>query len=188
MSLSAPVLWTTLTLVVVFDSTLLLTLTVPSLQIWPPRGRNTWEYRLTWSLFSLATPGFLAVGGLDAKSLGGTRWIGTAGTLTGGGALFGIGTAWASYAMGYLGRRGALGLERELITDGPFSVTRNPGYLGDLLLMVGYTLLSDSRQAGLLALIGSVWFLLAPLAEEPWLEAHYGEPYRRYKERCPRWI
>ncbi|MCS3937255.1 protein-S-isoprenylcysteine O-methyltransferase Ste14 [Salinibacter ruber] len=105
-----------------------------------------------------------------------------------GSALFAFGTALAGYAIGHLGRQGALGLEASLVTGGLFSVSRNPGYLGDLILVAGYTVLSDSRLAGIVGAVAAVWFVLAPFAEEPWLNERYGEAYRRYKERCPRFI
>jgi protein-S-isoprenylcysteine O-methyltransferase Ste14 len=174
--------------VVGLDATLLATLVLPDVQVWPPPGRNTWQYRLTWTLFGGACAGFLVVGGLDAGSLGLSRWLGEAGTLIIGSTLFMGGTTIASYAMGYLGLRGCLGREAELVTEGPFAVSRNPGYVGDLILMAGYVILTDSRLAGLVAAGAAIWFLLAPLAEEPWLEEHYGEAYRRYKKRCPRFV
>jgi protein-S-isoprenylcysteine O-methyltransferase Ste14 len=170
------------------DLSLLATLVVPSVQVWPPPGPRTWQYRGTWALFLLATVGLLVVGGLDTGRLGLRRWIGEAGSLIIGAAFFGVGTAIASYAMGVLGRHAALGLDAELITDGPYTWSRNPGYVGDLTLLIGYTILTDSRLAGLVALAGGVWFVLAPFAEEPWLEAMYGEAYRRYKADHPRWL
>lgn len=177
--------WGTLTAVVGLNAMLLATLAIGPVRAWPPPGRRTWQYRLTWTFFTMALTGFVVVGGLDAGSLGLTRWIGEAGTLIFGSVLFMGGTALASYAMGYLGLRGALGLEAELVTDGPFAVSRNPGYVGDLVLMAGYVILTDSRLAGLLAAGAALWFLLAPLAEEPWLEERYGEDYRRYRDRHP---
>lgn len=182
------VFWGAFTVVLGLVATLLLTLAVPGLRIWPPPGRETWQYRLTWTLFDIGAVGFLVVGGLDAGSLGLTQWLAESGTLIVGSALFAFGTALASYAMGYLGRQGALGLEAGLVTDGPFALSRNPGYLGDLILIAGYTILTDSRLAGIVGLVAAVWFVLAPFAEEPWLEERYGEAYRRYKERCPRFI
>jgi protein-S-isoprenylcysteine O-methyltransferase Ste14 len=90
--------------------------------------------------------------------------------------------------MGYLGLRGGLGLEAELVTEGPFALSRNPGYVGDLILLAGYVILTDSQLAAILAALGAVWFLLAPFAEEPWLEEQYGEAYRRYRTQHPRWL
>lgn len=188
MDATAFVFWSTLVVTLLLDGTLLATLAMPDVQIWPPPGRRTWQYRLTWTLFGLSAAGFLVVGGLDAGSLGLSRWLGTAGTRIVGSALFAAGTAGASYAMGYLGRRAALGLEAELVTGGPYAVSRNPGYVGDLALMGGYVILHDSTLAALLAVAGAVWFLLAPFAEEPWLERQYGAAYRRYKAHHPRFF
>ena len=188
MDAAAIVFWATMAVTVGLDLSLLATLVVPSLRVWPPPGRRTWQYRLVWTLFLLAMIGLVVVGGLDAGSLGLRRWMGEAGTLILGSTLLVGGTTLASYAMGFLGLRGALGLESDLVTDGPFAVSRNPGYLGDLILMAGYMLLSDSRLAGIVAAAAAIWFLLAPLAEEPWLDDRYGEAYRRYKQAHPRWL
>jgi protein-S-isoprenylcysteine O-methyltransferase Ste14 len=180
--------WTTAGAVGLLDLSLIATLLVPRLRLWPPPGRDTWQYRGVWALFAVGFAGFLVVGGLDAGSLGLHQWVGEAGTLIVGSTLFMGGTAVASYAMGYLGLRGALGLEAELVTEGPFAVSRNPGYVGDLFLIVGYVILTDSRLAGLIGALGALWFLGAPFAEEPWLERQYGDAYRRYKTRHPRFL
>ena len=178
----------TLGAVGLLDLTLLATLLDRRVGMWPPPGRDTGPYRLTWALFALSSVGFLIVGGLDAGSLGLSRWLGEAGTLIVGSTLFMGGTALASYAMEFPGLRGALGLEAELVTEGPFAVSRNPGYVGDLLLIVGYVILTDSHLAAIVGAVGAVWFLVAPFAEEPWLEEQYGDAYRRYKKRHPRFL
>jgi protein-S-isoprenylcysteine O-methyltransferase Ste14 len=76
-----------------------------------------------------------------------------------------------------------------LVTDGPFSFTRNPIYLGGTMLVLGIGLVS-----------GIVWFLpLAILAaftvqklaferEERHLQARFGETYLDYAGRVRRWI
>ncbi len=184
----AALFWGTLVVTMGLNGTLIATLVVSNVQIWPPPGRDTWQYQLTWTLFSAACVGFLVVGGLDAGSLGLGRWLGEPGTLILGSALIMGGTTLASYAMGYLGLRGALGLKAELVTDGPFAVSRNPGYVGDLLLIVGYVILTGSRLAGIVAAGAAIWFLLAPFAEEQWLEEQYGDEYRRYREGHPRFL
>jgi protein-S-isoprenylcysteine O-methyltransferase Ste14 len=188
MSAAEIAFWGAVGAVGLLDLTLIATLLMPSLHLWPPPGRDTWQYRGVWILFAAGFVGFLVVGGLDAGSLGLHRWIGEAGTLIVGSPLLMGGTAVASYAMGYLGLRGALGLEAELVTEGPFAVSRNPGYVGDLLLIVGYVILTDSRLAGTVGVMGTLWFLGAPFAEEPWLERQYGDAYRRYKNRHPRFL
>ncbi len=36
--------------------------------------------------------------------------------------------------------------------------------------------------------LGLVILIMAPFAEEPWLEETYGEAYRRYRARTPRFL
>jgi len=188
MSIAAHVFGAALVSALLLDLILVATLIQGSVRGWPPPSPDARSYRLTWTLFPVLTVGFLVVGGLDAGSLGLSRWMGEAGALILGSMLFMGGTTLASYAMGFLGMRGMLGLEAELVTEGPFAVSRNPGYLGDLVLIVGYVILTDSRLAGIVGATAAVWFLLAPFVEEPWLEVHHGDAYRRYQKTHPRFL
>jgi protein-S-isoprenylcysteine O-methyltransferase Ste14 len=74
-----------------------------------------------------------------------------------------------------------------LMTGGPYAFSRHPMYAGELALWLGWAVLYGSMPvligfAFLAALVG----LLAP-REERALEARFGEAYRRYKARVPRW-
>jgi protein-S-isoprenylcysteine O-methyltransferase Ste14 len=76
-----------------------------------------------------------------------------------------------------------------LIDSGPFALVRNPLYIGNLLLWVGFALVARL-----------LWF--APIAgvllaleyhaivrwEERLLETRIGESYRQYLRRVPRWF
>ncbi|MEO3385671.1 isoprenylcysteine carboxylmethyltransferase family protein [Mesorhizobium sp. CAU 1741] len=76
-----------------------------------------------------------------------------------------------------------------LVTNGPFSFSRNPIYLGNTMLMIGVGLIG-----------GILWFiLLAPIAafitqklaierEERHLEMRFGKKYRDYTKKVRRWI
>lgn len=55
-------------------------------------------------------------------------------------------------------------------------------------MLVGGGVLAGSWMTAVLALLGIVWFLLAPLAEESWLQEQYGEAYETYRESVPRFI
>lgn len=76
-----------------------------------------------------------------------------------------------------------------LIETGPFALVRNPLYLGNLAIWVGFAL-----TAGLLWLAPIVLGLLAVEYhaivrwEEQLLESRLGEAYREYCARVPRWI
>lgn len=75
-----------------------------------------------------------------------------------------------------------------LLADGPYRHTRNPLYLGTLLHTVGIALLMP--PAGAVFTIAAIWILQVrlALAEEPFLTRQFGEAYRRYMERVPRFL
>jgi protein-S-isoprenylcysteine O-methyltransferase Ste14 len=76
-----------------------------------------------------------------------------------------------------------------LVASGPFGWVRNPLYIGNLLVWVGFTI-----SAQLLWLVPVVIAMLAleyhaiVRWEERLLEARLGDTYRAYVERVPRWI
>ena len=76
-----------------------------------------------------------------------------------------------------------------LIAHGPYRLSRNPIYLGMLLALAGVGLMLDNLW--ILALLLPVWAFLrfAVIArEERYLEAKFGESYRRYRVDVRRWL
>jgi protein-S-isoprenylcysteine O-methyltransferase Ste14 len=75
-----------------------------------------------------------------------------------------------------------------LNTRGPYAYSRHPMYLTELALWFGWAVLYGSIfvLAGLVALYALV-SILAP-REERALEAKFGEAYRQYRARVPRWL
>ena len=76
-----------------------------------------------------------------------------------------------------------------IVRTGPYRWTRNPMYLGMLLIYIGFALLFDIFWA--LVLIPLVTTLVARLVihrEERYLQATFGEEYRRYQTQVRRWI
>ena len=77
----------------------------------------------------------------------------------------------------------------QLVTNGPFSLSRNPIYLGNTLLLGG---------AGLA--FGNAWFLIAAAIaaqlvtvlairrEEAHLASRFGPAWDAYAQRTPRWL
>jgi protein-S-isoprenylcysteine O-methyltransferase Ste14 len=103
-------------------------------------------------------------------------------------ALFLAGTAIRTWATCYVGGR----KRRCLITDGPYSLCRNPLYLGSLLVALSSGLFLKSPFV--LAAIGIVamGYIYATLpCEERELEYHHGSAYHDYCQRTsrffPRW-
>ena len=78
---------------------------------------------------------------------------------------------------------------RILITHGPFACSRNPMFLSALIVWLGWALFYGS----LLILVVTVvfWSLSNGLKvpqEERGLESRFGDAYRDYKRRVPRWL
>jgi protein-S-isoprenylcysteine O-methyltransferase Ste14 len=76
-----------------------------------------------------------------------------------------------------------------LVTDGPFSFTRNPLYLAGTMLVMGIGLVSGVVWFLLLAILAA--FTVQKLAierEERHLQARFGETYLDYAGRVRRWI
>ena len=75
-----------------------------------------------------------------------------------------------------------------LMTRGPYAYSRHPMYLTELALWLGWAVMYGSIivLAGLVALCVVV-SILAP-REERALEAKFGEAYRQYRARVPRWL
>jgi protein-S-isoprenylcysteine O-methyltransferase Ste14 len=75
-----------------------------------------------------------------------------------------------------------------LMTGGPYALSRNPMYIGELALWLGLAILFGSP----VVLAGFVLWaaLMRRLAvrEEVLLEAAFGDRYRQYKARVPRWF
>jgi protein-S-isoprenylcysteine O-methyltransferase Ste14 len=77
----------------------------------------------------------------------------------------------------------------ELVTSGPFHISRNPIYLGMVLLSVGVAFVADSIWI-LIVTIALVLILKKGVieAEEAYLERKFGTSYLDYKSRVRRWI
>ncbi|HEY0849346.1 MAG TPA: isoprenylcysteine carboxylmethyltransferase family protein [Bradyrhizobium sp.] len=76
-----------------------------------------------------------------------------------------------------------------LVTDGPFSFTRNPLYLAGIMLVLGIGLILGIAWFLLLAILAA--FAVQKLAierEERHLQARFGETYLDYARRVRRWI
>ena len=75
-----------------------------------------------------------------------------------------------------------------LASSGVYQRLRNPMYVGLLLLTGGVAIaLASDWTLVLLVPTALVLHYGVVLREERYLEAKFGEPYRRYKESVPRW-
>jgi protein-S-isoprenylcysteine O-methyltransferase Ste14 len=94
---------------------------------------------------------------------------------------------WAVRQIGVISRTRS-GRVGRLVTEGPFSLVRNPLYVGNLLLWTGFTVWS-----GKLWLLAVAWTLFLSQYsaiirwEEDLLRQRFGDEYASYAARVPRW-
>jgi protein-S-isoprenylcysteine O-methyltransferase Ste14 len=76
-----------------------------------------------------------------------------------------------------------------LVAVGPYRFVRNPMIGGVALMLAGEALFSGSWPLGLwVCLFFAVNHVYFVLLEEPGLERRFGEDYRKYKKKVPRWL
>ena len=145
------------------------------------------DFRRTLFHYRSYTPiPFLLVMVLFAQPTAVTMAIGAAMTLLGESLRF-----WGVAYAGSLTRVTANVGAPEIIVSGPFARTRNPLYLGNILLYTGIGVMANAL-APWLVLAALAYFLFQYLSivslEEEFLEKEFGAAYREYKASVPRFI
>jgi protein-S-isoprenylcysteine O-methyltransferase Ste14 len=153
-------------------------------KVWPPPGRSSWQYRLVWSLTWTAIAGVVTLGLVDWNSFGFGHWI----RFPIGGLMVAGGLGLVGWGVHSLGIQATSGLEGRLVTEGPFRYTRNPQYVGEIIWLLGYSVVTNSVLTLVAAVLGCLCFLLVPYTEEPWLRARYGAAFDEYVAAVPRLV
>lgn len=103
------------------------------------------------------------------------------------------GVALAVWAVVELRRHGTTvmpdGAAQALVTSGPFRISRNPIYLGEVMALLGVA--EISKNIWYVAAAAAFLLLITKLqieAEEAHLQARFGEAYRAYTARQRRWL
>ena len=76
-----------------------------------------------------------------------------------------------------------------LVTDGPYRVTRNPMYLGMVLIVLGAAFVAGSTSP--FVVVVGLWWLLRThfvIPEETMLRRRFGDEFERYARRVRRWL
>jgi len=78
---------------------------------------------------------------------------------------------------------------RRLVRSGPYRFSRNPDYAGQALVTGGLGLALGSGWVLLMLVPGMLLVRYGVIArEEQYLEARFGEEYRRYRRDVRRWV
>ena len=78
--------------------------------------------------------------------------------------------------------------ESPLVQNGLFGVSRNPIFLGMLLMLVGMLLILPTAATLVITVLGFVLIHVQVRLEEAYLVEKYGEDYRKYQAHVRRWI
>jgi protein-S-isoprenylcysteine O-methyltransferase Ste14 len=78
---------------------------------------------------------------------------------------------------------------KHLVVTGPFRWSRNPIYVAMLVVLIGWAVTYWSRALAVYTVVMCVVFHIRTiLGEEPRLAREFGDQWRRYVRRVPRWI
>jgi protein-S-isoprenylcysteine O-methyltransferase Ste14 len=76
-----------------------------------------------------------------------------------------------------------------LVTEGVFRISRNPMYLGSVLLLIGWAIwLGTLSPWGVPPLFAIVTYVVHIFPEERALEKVFGERYLQYRRQVGRWV
>lgn len=156
----------------------------PDRRVWPPKEATTGIKMRVWVATIAIFGATFLLGIVNWNSFGwpvSIRWGVGVPLILAGNAIVWIGVR-------EIGFGATSGEVVELKTDGLYGYSRNPQYVADMAILLGWAVLSASGWTSVIAGIGVIVLAVAPIAEEPWLEANYGNQYRYYKERVRRYL
>lgn len=156
---------------------------LPEHRIYPMRTKGPWFY-VMWLLFYFvfAANGALVI--LDWNSGPWSSWLRMFVAVP----VFALGSAFVTWGIMTLGARNTSGVRDGFIARGPYLISRNPQYVGDIVLFSAIAIAANSELVLISHILTSLVFVLAPLAEEPWLESEYGDDYIGYRREVPRFL
>jgi protein-S-isoprenylcysteine O-methyltransferase Ste14 len=156
----------------------------PTRRLWPPPAKGSWQHWLTWLLF-------YSVFGLNAFLLifDWNSWIfENSLRFIIGVPIVLMGALLVVWGITTLRMQNTSGLKDRFVASGPYAFTRNPQYLGDMILFVGLSLIANSLYLWITHALTIMVFAVVPLTEELWLEEQYGEEYVQYKRGTSRFL
>ncbi|MFL7867533.1 MAG: isoprenylcysteine carboxylmethyltransferase family protein [Anaerolineales bacterium] len=164
--------------------TVVISILVPAQRIWPPNESRPWGKPVMLILFNLTAGGVILLGILDWDSSILPVWM----QIVIGLPIWLVGNSLAAWAVISLGLARTSGEADILIRRGPYRFSRNPQYLGFMIGLVGWALLTNSVITAITAMAALPSLILVPFAEEPWLLAQYGIEFEAYSRATPRFF
>lgn len=180
------VLFTSIGIVIAFGTlaAIVWSMAYPERRLWPPKQYTTLTPILVWVPTFPLFGTMIAVGVMEWGS-----WTIPAAIRYGlGGTLIVLGNlgVWSEVVkFGVDQTGGASGLLR---TGGLYRYSRNPQYVSDMMIVVGWVIMSASPSVFVIGLVSVLVLIVAPFAEEPWLRRTYGEQYDDYASKVRRFL
>lgn len=156
----------------------------PQRRVWPPVKATAGTKIRVWLMTTLIFASASIFGLLDWNHFNwpaSLRWgIGL--------PLVIIGNVIVWLGVSKIGMAATSGEATGLKTDGLYKWSRNPQYMADITILFGWGILAASIWAMPVLILGLAVLLVAPLAEEPWLQEQYGAIYQDYRKTVRRYI
>lgn len=154
-----------------------------------PRGAPTPRHRIPPPAYFVAAIAAMVL--LD-RWLPGERWLRGAWRSAGAGVVLAgsaLHVAAGNHFRTHRTTTEALGQARTLVTDGPYGRTRNPMYLGGIIMLMGLGLFLGSATPVLVVPLFAVAIWRAFIRhEEAMLADQFGGEYNAYRSTVRRWI
>lgn len=99
-----------------------------------------------------------------------------------------LGGAFVSWGIVSLGIKNTHGTANGLVEHRAYQFTRNPQYVGDIVLFIGLSIVVNSLHVTIPLLLQAIIFVITPFSEELWLKEQYGNKYTEYKNRTSRFL
>lgn len=169
---------------IALNSVLLWSVLYPTRRVWPPTSFNMKTPTIAWLLTVVIFASAITLGVLGWGSLELPMWVQWGLGLP----LVIAGNVVVWWGVHHIGMDATSGTEAELVTSGLYSISRNPQYVADICILIGIDLLSTALWVWPVIAVGVVALILAPFAEEPWLQDKYGAAFNAYRVSTRRFL
>ncbi|MFW9897101.1 MAG: methyltransferase family protein [Candidatus Thorarchaeota archaeon] len=154
------------------------------IRVFPPQNKHSLQFWIYWILVTISYGNIFLLCILDWDSFIFQLWL----RLPFGVFLIIIGLIIMLWGAWSLNISSSMGLQKTLIVRGLYKYSRNPQYIGNILLLIGIIIVSNSALTLVVGILGIFWTILLPFAEEPWLREQFGEKYKEYCKKVRRFL
>lgn len=190
-------------LLLVFCLFFILAMVVPSVRVWRATGinplvlaRNDSAEGFVAGVFKLALAclgGYFLLGALGLTAgVGEFHWPWGVVVAQIGWALIAVSLVWVMIAQMNMGRSWRIGIDHaratDLVSDGLFRCSRNPIFLGMIVLLIGLLLVQPDAVTLAAFVAGFISISVQIRLEEQHLSALHGVTYQQYCAKVRRWI